>query len=86
MSIVARLIFVVYFLEVGVLLTLGPWSVLWDRNYFVHLWPALGVFMSNGYVRGAVSGLGLLNLAAAVAEFIGFFRRAPGTDGPTPGP
>jgi len=77
MTIAARLIFIVYFLEVGVLLALGPWSVLWDRNYFVHLWPALGLVTSNGYVRGAVSGLGLLNLAAAVAEFVGFFRKSP---------
>ena len=84
MSIVARLIFIVYFLEVGLLLALAPWSVLWDRNYFVHLWPALGVFISNGYVRGAVSGLGLINLAAAVAEFVGFFRKTPDEGSPTP--
>jgi hypothetical protein len=77
MTFVARLIFIVYFLEVGLLLVIAPWSVLWDRNYFIHLWPALGVLMGNGYVRGAVSGLGFINLAAAVAEFIGFFRKNP---------
>ena len=79
MTIVARLIFIVYFLEVGLLLAIAPWSPLWDRNYFVHLWPALEVLVGNGYVRGAVSGLGVLNLAAAVTECLGFFRpKAPG--------
>jgi hypothetical protein len=75
MSIVARVIFIAYFLEVGVLLTLAPWSAMWDRNYFMQTFPVVAVVAGNGYVRGAVSGIGLVNLAAGFAEIIGLFRR-----------
>ncbi len=75
MRVLARVIFIAYFLEVGVLLTLAPWSALWERNYFIQLWPALAMVAGNDYVRGAVSGLGLVNLVAGFAEVIGLFRR-----------
>ena len=75
MSVVTRVIFVAYFLEVGVLLTLAPWSALWGRNYVIQAWPVIAVVAGNDYVRGAISGLGLINLAAGCAEMIGLFRR-----------
>ena len=68
MRIVSRLVFIAFFLEVGLLLLLAPWSPLWDRNLFTQMWPALQPFAGNSYVRGAVSGLGLINLGAGVAE------------------
>jgi hypothetical protein len=57
-----RLIYVAYFLEVGLLLVLVPWSAFWERNYFVALFPPLLDILRNNYVRGAVSGLGVVNL------------------------
>jgi hypothetical protein len=57
-----RLIFVVYFLEVGLLLVLVPWSAFWEHNYFVSWFPILQNVLRNNYVRGGVSGLGLVNL------------------------
>ena len=80
MSVVARVVLVVYFLEVGVLLALAPWSALWDRNYFIQAWPVIAEVAGNDYVRGAVSGLGLINLAAGCAEVIGLFRRGARPD------
>jgi len=75
MSVVARVIFIAYFLEVGVLLTLAPWSALWDRNYFIQAWPVVAGVAGNHFVRGAISGLGLINLVAGCAEVIGLVRR-----------
>ena len=57
-----RLIFVAYFLEVGLLLVLVPWSVFWERNYFAEIFPLLPHVLRNNFVRGAVSGLGVVNL------------------------
>ncbi len=62
-----------YFLEVGLLLVFVPWSALWDRNYFAGLAPALGEAIRNPYVRGAVSGLGLINIVAGLAELYSVF-------------
>ena len=50
-----------------------PWSAFWERNYFVEGSAALaGIFTSN-YTRGAISGLGLVNVAAALAELADLF-------------
>ena len=68
MRVLSRLIFLAYFVEVGLVLLIVPWSPLWERNYFVQLWPAIAPFTRNNLVRGAVSGLGIVNLWAAASE------------------
>jgi hypothetical protein len=55
------------------LLILIPWSAFWDRNYFVESVPALGALLTNNFVRGAVSGLGVVNLLAALGELADLF-------------
>ena len=55
------------------LLILIPWSAFWDRNYFVESLPALGALLTNNFVRGAVSGLGVVNLLAALGELADLF-------------
>jgi hypothetical protein len=45
-----------------------PWSAFWDRNYFLEWSSALGAFLTSNYTRGAISGLGLINVWAAVSE------------------
>jgi hypothetical protein len=58
----------VFFIEAGLLLLVLPWSAFWDRNYFVHAWAPLEPFLSSPFVRGGVSGVGLLNLAVGLSE------------------
>lgn len=68
-----RLLLVAFFLETGLALLLVPWSSYWDRNYFAEALPVLGAAMTNNFVRGAVSGLGLVNVAAGIAELLALF-------------
>ena len=65
-----RLLLVVFFLEIGLVLIVVPWSAFWDRNYFAQLAPPLAALITNNFVRGAVSGLGLINLSVGVAEIV----------------
>jgi hypothetical protein len=67
---VKRLILVALFLEIGILLVVIPWSSFWDRNYFAQALPAVQLFISNNYVRGAVSGLGLVNVYLGFVELV----------------
>lgn len=53
---------------------LVPWSAFWDRNYFAELLPALKSIITNNYVRGAVMGLGLINVWAALSELADIFH------------
>jgi hypothetical protein len=62
------------------------WPALWDNNYFVGRLPALEPILTNNFVRGAITGLGLVNLAAGFSEMATVFAaRAPSaTEGPDP--
>jgi len=72
-SVLGRLLLLAYFIEVGLVLLVVPWSPFWERNYFLGLWPALGEVTRSNLVRGAVSGLGIINLWAAMAELATLF-------------
>jgi len=67
---VKRLILVALFLEIGFLLVVIPWSAFWDRNYFAQAIPAVDTLITNNYVRGAISGLGLINVYLGLAELV----------------
>lgn len=47
-----------------------PWSAYWERNYFVELWPVVRAVVTNNFVRGAISGLGIVNLVAGLVELL----------------
>jgi hypothetical protein len=59
---------VVSSLMVGVVLLVAPWTILWDSNYLLAPYPAVRAVVLNAYVRGTISGLGLVNIALAVHE------------------
>ena len=44
--------------------------MLWDRNYFGQTLPIVRSVMTNNFVRGAVSGIGLVNIVVGVSELI----------------
>jgi hypothetical protein len=64
---------VAFFIEVGLLLIVLPWSNFWERNYFGYALPILRPILVNEFVRGAISGLGVLNLFAGFAELAPVF-------------
>jgi hypothetical protein len=63
-----RLLFAAYFFEVGLLLVIVPWSSFWDRNVLLEGLPLLYEWTRSPYVRGAVSGFGVVNMAAGLVE------------------
>ena len=63
-----RLLLIIFFLEVGLVLAVAPWSAYWERNYFGGVIPILHAVITTAFFRGAVAGLGLVNRAAAIAE------------------
>jgi len=53
----------------GLALILVPWSNFWDANYFLYQYPSLGLVLRNAYLRGAVSGLGFMNVLLSLEGF-----------------
>ena len=90
--------YIILCLEAGVVLTLVPWMPHWfgmadwgDNFLLVYASQTIGAeglraAVSSGWVRGAVTGLGLLNLAMAgweIAHFGQTVRRLQGLDAKT---
>jgi len=65
-----RALLVVVCFEMGALLLYLPWSDFWERNFFLTHFPALIHFVLHPAFRGAVSGLGVLDILLALS-FIG---------------
>jgi hypothetical protein len=62
------------FAALGVFLVAVPWSPVWDSATAAFLPTVAGPWLRSGFVRGLVSGLGALNLAAAWSEALAFLR------------
>ncbi len=79
-----QLLFAACFFEAGLLLVVLPWTAFWDRNYWFDAVPYLHMLAQSAYLRGAVSGLGLLNVGIGIAE-IGDLLSARFESGEEPG-
>lgn len=66
---------IVYFIEVGMVLVVTPWTRYWDRNYFVEALPLLEATLTSPVARGTVSGFGIVAIVAAVVDVCGVLRR-----------
>ena len=62
--------FVALSIEIGLVLLVIPWSAFWERNYFGQLFPVLHDLITNHFVRGAISGIGLINVSVGLAELV----------------
>jgi hypothetical protein len=68
---ILRIVLLLLWFELGVVLILLPWSDVWDVNYFLYQYPMLGIFLKNSYLRGMISGLGVMNVMFALEAFRG---------------
>jgi hypothetical protein len=85
--------YIILCLEIGVVLTVLPWVPHgwfglsdWGNNYFLLLAAhktgyGLQRFVASGWVRGAVSGLGILNILMGAWEIMNFRRTVRALDG-----
>lgn len=64
-----RALLLLLWLELGLLIILIPWSIFWDANYFLNRYPSLIPLLLNPYLRGAISGLGVVDAVLAVDSF-----------------
>ena len=55
-------------LLVGLTLAVAPWTALWDANYLLQPHPEVRSLVLSAFTRGAVTGLGLVNILLAVHE------------------
>ena len=84
--------YIILCFEIGIVLTVLPWVPHgwwglsdWGNNYFLLLASrkvGFGIqrFVASGWVRGAVSGIGILNLGMGIWELLNFRRTVRALD------
>jgi hypothetical protein len=70
------LLFIILSFEVGLFLLIFPWMQRWDANLIAGLAPWMRDIWDSPYFRGALSGLGLLNIFISLGEVVRL-RRPP---------
>lgn len=68
----AVLLFVLVCAVIGVLLVILPWSRVWNENRLLWGYPGLRALLSNPFVRGLCSGLGILDLWIGFGEAVNY--------------
>jgi hypothetical protein len=63
---------IVYWWVVGCALILIPWFPLWDHNHLLYQFPSLRPIVSSPFTKGAVLGLGIVNLVIGTREIANF--------------
>jgi hypothetical protein len=71
-----KIIFILFCFELGVFLLVFPWLDYWDSNSIASLAPWLENVWNNPYFRGALSGLGVVNIYISLVEVFRL-RRSP---------
>lgn len=71
----AIILFVIVCFEVGLFLLAFPWTQQWDTSSLTSLLPWLRPYWSNSFFRGALSGVGVLNIYISMGELARLRRR-----------
>lgn len=66
--------FILFCFEIGIFLVFVPWSALWENNFLLDYSPLLHQILLNNFVRGAVSGLGVIDVLIGLAELAVFWK------------
>jgi hypothetical protein len=67
---VALVIRVVFYIELGMLLAVLPWTRLWTENGLVASMPKLRDILQMNFIRGLVTGVGLVDVWVGIWEAV----------------
>ncbi len=66
---------VVFYIELGMLLAVLPWTRLWTENGLLVEFPRLRDMMQMNFVRGLVTGIGLVDMWIGIWEAVRYRER-----------
>jgi hypothetical protein len=77
---VGALLYIFFCFEVGAFLVLFPWTDAWNRSFFSGLTPGWYEIWISPYLRGAISGLGVVDIGIAFVEVFRLRRPSEASD------
>jgi hypothetical protein len=69
------LFFALYCLEAGLFFTIVPWTRIWTLNPLLHNNVTVAMLADNPFVRGFVSGFGVIHLIIGVKDLVRLVRQ-----------
>ncbi len=66
----APLFFALYCVEAGLFFTVVPWTRIWTLNPLLHHHFVIGMWADNPFVRGFISGLGVVHILIGVKDMV----------------
>jgi hypothetical protein len=66
---------VVFYIELGMLLAVLPWTRLWTNNTLVMNFPRLNAILQMNFLRGVVTGVGLVDIWIGIWEAVRYRDR-----------
>ena len=72
------LLYVLFCFEVGVFLLFFPWTEWWTHSFFSNLGAEWYAIWSSPYLRGAISGVGVIDIGISFSEVFRLRRFAGG--------
>jgi hypothetical protein len=61
-------LYIIFTLCFGIALLMLPWKNAWENNYFLHIFPQIRPVVTNSFFKGAVVGLGFVNILIGIYE------------------
>ncbi len=61
---------VVFYIELGMLLAVLPWTRVWTDNSLIVAYPKFRAFLQQNFIRGLVTGLGLVDIWIGIWEAV----------------
>ena len=59
----------------GMLVMVLPWTRLWTENPLLAGWPSLKFILEQNFIRGLISGIGLIDVWMGVSEAVHYRDR-----------
>ena len=69
---ILTILYIMFTLEFGVALLVLPFLSIWESNYLLYLYPEIRQIVENPYFKGAVLGLGIVNILIGFKEIVHF--------------
>jgi len=71
-------IYIIFSLYFGIALLTFPWMDVWENNYFLYIFPQAGPIVTNSFFKGAVLGLGFVNILIGIHEIVRIRKASKG--------
>ncbi|MEJ2110201.1 MAG: hypothetical protein P8Z37_09875, partial [Acidobacteriota bacterium] len=63
-----KIIYILFSIEAGIFLLWLPWLSFWDTNFLTYYYPQVLPVLTNSFFKGAVIGLGIVNIMIGIHE------------------